>query len=75
MVSVVLSMFMIRHASQQMDLVLCMRSNAVMDIDRPTLRALLWRPTTALQYLTRAKAIACPNRKTRVPYCETPQLR
>jgi hypothetical protein len=30
-----------------------------MDADRPTLRALLWCPATALQRLTRTKAIAC----------------
>ena len=30
-----------------------------MDADRPTLRALLWCSTTALQHLTRTIAIAC----------------
>ena len=30
-----------------------------MDADRPILRALLWCSATALQYLTRTKAIAC----------------
>jgi len=30
-----------------------------MSADRPTLRALLWCPATALQHLTRTMAIAC----------------
>jgi hypothetical protein len=30
-----------------------------MDADRPTLRALLWCPATALQHLPRTMAIAC----------------
>jgi hypothetical protein len=30
-----------------------------MGADRPTLRALLWCSTTALQHLTRTMAIAC----------------
>ena len=33
--------------------------NAAMGADRPTLRALLWCPATALQCLTRTQAIAC----------------
>ena len=48
-----------RHASQRMAIVLCKRRNAVMGPDRPTLRALLWCSTTALQHLTRTMAIAC----------------
>jgi len=35
------------------------RRNAAIDADRPTLRALLWCPATALQCLTRTMAIAC----------------
>jgi len=30
-----------------------------MDADKPTLRALLWCPVTALQRLARTKAIVC----------------
>ena len=41
-----------------MALVLYKRHNAVMDADRPTLRALLWCPATVLQCLTRTMAIA-----------------
>jgi len=57
--SVGLSAFRTRNASQLMAIVLNKRRNTVMDADRPTLRALLWCPATALQYLTRTKAIAC----------------
>ena len=57
--SVGLSGLRARHASQRMAIVLCKRCNAAMDADRPTLRALLWCSTTALQHLTRTVAIAC----------------
>ncbi len=57
--SVGLSAFRARRDSQLMAIVLSKRRNAAMDADRPTLRALLWCPATALQHLTRTKAIAC----------------
>ena len=59
MVSVGLSAFRARLASQRMAIVLCKRRNAAMDADRPTLRAILWCSATVLQHLTRTMAIAC----------------
>jgi hypothetical protein len=56
--SVGLSAFRARHASQLMAVALSKRRNAAMDADRPSLWALLWCPATALQCLTRTKAIA-----------------
>ena len=56
--SVGLSVLRARHASQRMAKVLCKRRHAAMGADRPTLRALLWCPATALQHLTRTMAIA-----------------
>jgi len=45
-----------------MAFVLYKRRNAVVDADRPTLRALLWCPAAALPCLTRAEAIAYTRR-------------
>ena len=52
-------MFRARRVLQLMAVVLSKRRNTAVDADRSTLRARQWFPATALQRLTRTKAIAC----------------